>query len=63
LPLHRSTPPCSDIHIIFAIFRVPVITIRTGKLYVIDPDFSIDCVGLGALFLSHSFFAVKRFFL
>jgi len=34
-----------------------------GKLYVIDPVFSTDYGGLGALFLSHYFLAVKRFFL
>jgi len=32
-----------------------------GKLYVIKSIFSIDCGGLGTLFLSHHFLRVKRF--
>jgi hypothetical protein len=35
--------------------------VNTGQLYVIDPVFSIDGGGLGALFLSHYFLAVKAF--
>jgi hypothetical protein len=36
--------------------------VEIGQLYVIKPVFSIDCGGLGALFLSHYFVAVKGFF-
>jgi len=46
-----------------ALFRPARITLKFGKLYVIDPVFSTDYGGLGALFLSHYFLAVKRFFL
>jgi hypothetical protein len=42
-------------------FPFPVITAARGKLYVIDPVFSIDCGGLGATFLSHHFLVVKGF--
>jgi hypothetical protein len=52
-----------DIRIISAIFQGEVITARFGKLYVIDPVFSIDYGWLGALFLSHYYLAVKGFFL
>jgi len=48
---------------ISAIFHGLMITAGSGKLYVIDPVFSTDYGGLGALFLSHYFLAVKRFFL
>jgi len=48
---------------ISAVFADSVITAEFGKLYVIDPVFSTDYGGLGALFLSHYFLAVKRFFL
>jgi hypothetical protein len=34
-----------------------------GKLYVIEPGFSIDFGGLGATFLSHYFRHLKRFLL
>jgi hypothetical protein len=43
------------------IFPGKVIIVDSGKLYVIDPIFSIDCGGLGALFLSHHFLRVKWF--
>jgi hypothetical protein len=37
-----------------------MITAGFGKLYVIDPVFSIDCSWLGALFLTHFLLYVKR---
>jgi hypothetical protein len=37
-----------------------VITARFGKLYVIDPVFSIDCGWLGTPFLTHLLLYVKR---
>jgi hypothetical protein len=46
--------------IISAIFQGEVITAGVGKLYVIDPVFSIDCGGLGAPFLTHFLLSVKR---
>ena len=49
-----------DLQIIFAIFQGEVITAGFGKLYVIEPVFSIDCGGLGALFLTHFLQYVKR---
>ena len=40
-----------------------VITFQFGKLYVIDPVFSIDCGGLGTPFLTHLLIYVKRSFM
>jgi hypothetical protein len=37
-----------------------MITVGSGKLYVIDPVFSIDCSWLGVLFLTHFLLYVKR---
>ena len=39
-----------------------MITISSGKLYVIDPVFSIDCGWLGTPFLTHLLLYVKRSF-
>jgi hypothetical protein len=47
--------------IISAFFANPMIIEEPGKLYVIDPVFSIDCGGLGATFLSYLFLTVKQF--
>jgi hypothetical protein len=44
------------------IFSGEVIIVDHGKLYVIEPDFSIDFGGLGTTFLSHYFRHVKWFF-
>jgi hypothetical protein len=49
--------------IISAIFEGEVITISSGKLYVIDPVFSIDCGWLGTPFLTHLLLYVKRSFM
>ena len=49
-----------DLQIIFAIFQGEVITAGFGKLYVIEPVFSIDCGGLGTPFLTHLLLDVKR---
>jgi hypothetical protein len=49
-----------DMQFISAIFQVVVITARFGKLYVIDPVFSIDCGWLGTPFLTHLLLYVKR---
>jgi hypothetical protein len=43
-----------------AIFRKEVIIRGSGKLYVTDPVFSIDCGGLGTPFLTHLLLYVKR---
>jgi hypothetical protein len=43
------------------IFPDKAIIVDSGKLYVIDPIFSIDCGGLGTPFFSHHFLVVKRF--
>ena len=57
----RSNPPSSDMRTISAIFKGELITAGYGKLYVIDPVFSIDCGGLGNSFLTQHFLHVKRF--
>jgi hypothetical protein len=46
---------------ISGIFPGEVISGDNGKLYVIDPVFSIDCGGLSVTFFSHHFLTVKRF--
>ena len=48
---------------ISAIFQGEVITAGFGKLYVIDPVFSIDYGGLGTPFLTHLLLYVKRSFI
>jgi hypothetical protein len=59
----QGKSPTSDTQIISFISDDLMITAVFGKLYVIDPVFSINYGWLGALFLSHYFLAVKRFFL
>jgi hypothetical protein len=49
--------------IISSIYQGEVITEGPGKLYVIDPVFSIDCGGLGTPFLTHLLIYVKRSFM
>ena len=51
---------CFAMQIISIIFRGKMITAWFGKLYVIEPVFSIDCGGLGAPFLTHFLLYVKR---
>jgi hypothetical protein len=46
---------------LFDLYQKKLWCFAIGKLYVIDPVFSINCGGLGAIFLSHHLFFVKRF--
>jgi hypothetical protein len=64
MPIMRMR--CSTLTIAYyisAMFEGLVITEGFGKLYVIDPVFSIDCGGLGTPFLTHLLIYVKRSFM